>query len=197
MYRTVMTAMTAAVLANAAPAMAGNSLISAGDRREVAKSPLAVTPVNEWNRLEERRGRRSETWTLDGEALNDVTFYGGILPGKPLFGEVDKRNRPLPRLSATMLMTDIPTLFENSYRIAIETSLMTIDNVEPVTFAGRKGVRFTYNFVKQGEDLHRQGEARAAMINGALYMITYEAPALHYFDKSLAAFRQLADSAAF
>jgi hypothetical protein len=191
----VMAALTTLVLS--IPAIAGNSLISPGERKKVAKSDLSITPTIEWNRLDERPGRRAESWTLDGEALNDVTFYGGIEPGKPLFAEVDKRNQPLPRVSATMLITDIPVLFESSYRIALGTSLMTIDSVEPMVFAGHKGVRFTYGFVRQGEDVQRRGEARAAMIKGALYMITYEAPTLHYFDKSLGAFRQLADSARF
>jgi len=194
------TALALAVLISAGvsvPAIAGNSLISPGERKKVAKSDLSITPTSEWNRLDERPGRRAESWTLDGDALNDVTFYGGIKPDKTLFDEVDKRNQPLPRLSATMLITDIPQLFESSYRIAFGTSLMTIDSVEPAMFAGHKGVKFTYSFVRQGEDVHRRGEARAAMVKGSLYMITYEAPTLHYFDKSVAAFRQLADSAAF
>lgn len=189
--------MIGAVLLSAAPAMAGNRLIAAGQKTVVAKSTLAITPSSEWNKLGARPGRNAETWTLDGDALNDVTFYGGIANGKTLFAEVDKRNKPLPRVSATMLITDIPVLFETSYRIALDTPLISIDSVEPSVFAGAKGVRFTYSFTKQGEDVHRRGEARGAMIKGALYMITYEAPALHYFDKSIAAYRQLADSAAF
>lgn len=187
----------AVVLAAAIPAMAGNKLISPGARTVVAKSVLAVTPTREWNKLGARPGRSAETWTIDGDTLNDVTFYGGIADNKTLFAEVDKRNKPLPRVSSTMLITDIPVLFENSYRIALDTPLMSIDSIEPVIFAGAKGVRFTYSFTRQNEEVHRRGEARAAMIKGALYMITYEAPALHYFDNSLAAFRQLADSAAF
>jgi hypothetical protein len=197
MHRIILGVAAIGMLAFSIPASGGNSLISPGERKKVAKSDLWITPAREWNKLDERPGRHAETWTLDGDALNDVTFYGGIEPGKSLFTEVDKRNRPLPRVSATMLVTDIPVLFESSYRIALGTSLMTIDSVEPADFAGRKGVRFTYSFVKQDEEVHRKGEAHAAMIKGALYMITYEAPTLHYFDKSLAAFRQLADSARF
>lgn len=180
-----------------APAWAGNSLIIPGKKSVVARSSLAVTPAAEWNKMGARPGRNSETWTLDGDGLNDVTFYGGVAEGKTLFKEVDKSNRPLPRVSSTMLVTDIPALFENSYRIALNTPLMTIDTVEPVTFAGERGVRFTYTFTQQNEEVRRRGEARAAMVKGKLYMITYEAPALHYFDRSLAAARQLADSAGF
>lgn len=178
------------------PLAAGNVLVVPGQKRLVAKSTLSITPASEWNRLGARPGRYAETWTLDGDLLNDVTFYGGIGADKTLFREVDKRNRPLPRVSATMLATDIPALLESSYRIALGTPLMTIDSVEPAPFAGRPGIRFTYSFTRQGDMVKRLGEGRGAMIGGQLYMITYEAPALYYFARSLAAFHQIADSAA-
>ena len=184
-------------LLTATPSTAGNKLMPSGVKVQVAKSALTVTPASEWNKLGARPGKNAETWTLDGDALNDVTFYGGIPDGKTLFAEVDKRNKPLPRVSATMLITDIPILLENSYRVALDTPLMQIDGMEPALFAGAKGVCFTYSFMRQNEEIRRRGEGRAAMIKGVLYMITYEAPALHYFQKSLPAFRQLADSAAF
>ena len=142
----------------------------------------------------QRLRRNLETWTQDGEALNDLTFYGGIEVGRPLFREVDKKNRPLPKVSATMLVTDIPVLLENSYRIALDTSSFGIDVIEPAQFAGSSGVRFTYHFSRQNETLQRRGEARGAVIGGKLYMITYEAPSLYYYDRSATAFRSVADS---
>lgn len=185
----------AALLLAAQPAIAGNSLVAPGARVLVAKSTLAVTPASEWNKLGARPGRNSESWTLDGDGLNEITFYGGIADGRTLFREVDKRNRPLPKVSSTMLITDIPALLESSYRIALDTPLMTITSVEPDIFAGAKGVRFNYSYTRPGDDIRRMGEARAAMIGGQLYMATYEAPALYYFDRDLAAFRQIAESA--
>lgn len=190
----IITKTLAIAVSAAAPVAAGNKLIPAGQRVAVAKSAMTVLPPDEWNKLGARPGRNSETWTLDGDELNDVTFYGGIPDGQPLFREVDKKNRPLPLVSATMLITDIPALLENSYRLALGTTDMAIEKVEPATFAGNKGVRFTYAFTRQNESLRRRGEARAAVVAGKLYMITYEAPALHYFDRSAAAFRTLADT---
>ncbi|HEX8484393.1 hypothetical protein [Sphingomonas sp.] len=179
----------------ASPAQAGNSLIAAGTRVAVAKSALTVAPPSEWNKLGARPGRNSETWTIDGDALNDLTFYGGIPAGKTLFREVDKKNRPLPRVSATMLITDVPVLVENSYRIALNTPLFTLDAMEPALFAGRAGLRFTYSYTRPGEDLPRKGEGRTAIIDGKLYMMTFEAPRLHYFDRSVDQFRKVADTA--
>ena len=179
----------------AAPVAAGNRLIAAGQPVAVARSALTVTPSVEWNRLGARPGRSSESWTFDGDALNDLTFYGGIEPEQTLFREVSKRIRPLPRVKATMLVTDIPALVENSYRIALDTPLFAVEGMEPMAFAGRPGIRFTYSFTRPNEDLPRKGEGRAAMIDGKLYLITFEAPRLHYFDSGVAAFRQVADSA--
>jgi hypothetical protein len=188
-------ALLAAAFLIAGPVQAGNSLIPVGKPVAVAKSQLTVTPPTEWNKLGARPGRNSETWTLDGDELNDLTFYGGTEDGRTLFREVDKRNRPLPRMSSTMLITDVPTLLENSYRIALNTPLFNIEMMEPVTFLGRQGLKFTYSFTRQGEDLPRKGEARAVIVDGKLYMITFEAPRLHYFDASIEKFREVADSA--
>ena len=183
-----------ATLACAAPVAAGNTLIPAGQRIAVAKSAMTVQPGTEWNKLSERPGRNAETWTQDGDELNDLSFYGGIESGRPLFREVDKKNRPLPKVSATMLITDIPVLLENSYRVALGAASFKVELVEPLAFAGNKGVRFTYSFSKQNETLQRRGEARGAVIAGKLYLITYEAPGLYYYDRSAAGFRAIAES---
>ena len=180
----------------ATPALAGNKLIPAGTRVAVAKSTLTVAPPSEWNKLGARPGRNSETWTIDGDALNDLTFYGGIPTDKTLFREVDRKHRPLPRVAATMLVTDVPQLLENSYRIALNTPLFSVDSLEPALFAGRQGVRFTYSFTRPNEDLPRKGEGRAALVGGKLYMITFEAPRLHFFDLGIDAARKVADTAA-
>jgi hypothetical protein len=179
----------------AAPALAGYKLMPAGAPATVAKSGLQVTPSQPWNRLGGRIGRNAESWTLDGLSLNDMTFYGGIADNTTLFREVNKKDAPLPRFSATMLIPDVVQLFEGSYRVANGTSLMTIDTVEPAKFAGNPGFRFTYNFTVQNEEVKRNGEARGAIVGGKLYMITFEAPVIHYYAHDIEAFRKVADGA--
>lgn len=181
-------------LLGAVPAFAGNVLIAASKSVTVAKSALSVTPASEWNKLGARPGRNSESWTLDGDGLNDLTFYGGINTNTTLFREVSKKTKPLPRFSSTMLLTDVPALLENSYRIALDTPLMTIDSIEPITFAGSKGVRFTYSFTQQ-DNVKRKGEATAAIVNGRLFMISFEAPTILYFDRDISRYRALVATA--
>lgn len=176
-------------------AQAGYKLVPTGKPAAVAKSGLTVTTDRDWNRLGSRIGRNAESWTLDGLQLNDLTFYGGIENDKTLFREVDKMNRPLPRFSSSMLLPDIAQLFEGSYRVAVGTSLISIDSIEPAIFGGSQGFRFTYSFTVQGEEVRRLGEARGAIVGGKLYMMTFEAPVIHYFDRDVTAFRAIADSA--
>jgi len=182
-------------LAVTAPASAGYRLMAAGQMASVGSRGLSVTPPDAWNRLGQRIGRNAESWTLDGLSLNDLTFYAGIDDGRTLFREVDKRERPLPHFSSTMLPTDIPQLFETSYRIAASTALFEIGRVEPASFAGRPGVRFAYSFVQQGEEVRRTGEATGAIIDGRLYLIAFEAPAVHFFARDADKYRAMVATA--
>jgi hypothetical protein len=169
--------------------------MSPGTRVAVAKSVMTVIPDREWNRLSARPGRNSETWTIDGDDLNGLNFYGGVESGRTLFREVSKKNKPLPHFSTTMLLPDVADLLENSYRIALGTSLFNMTGAEPVEFLGAKGMRFTYSFRKAMEDVSRHGEATAAIIGGKLYMITFEGPTIFYFQRDVDAYRRLVSTA--
>lgn len=171
-----------------------NSLVSPGPQANIAKSSLSVTPAGEWNKLSFRGGKNVEVWTIDGDALNKVTFYGGIEVGKPLFKETDKKNKPLPQVTPNMLITDIPAILESSYRSQFSVNKMSIDSQEPATIGGHKGIRFTYTFVKNEEDVERKGEGVGAFVDNRLYLVCYEAPAIYFFDKDVEKFRQLAST---
>lgn len=181
------------VLAGATTAVSANSLVAPGPRAGIAKSRLSAAPVGEWNRLSLNAGKNTEIWTLDGDALNKVTFFGGIAAGAPLVREVNKKSKPLPKVAANMLLTDIPTLLESTYRSQGSVVQMTVVNQEPSQLGKHKAIRFTYNFTRRDE-VDRKGEATGALVGGKLYLITYEAPALYFFDKDLEKYRLLAST---
>lgn len=160
----------------------------------VADSQLTITPGRDWNQLGKKVGKKTETWTLDGELLNDVTFYGGIEPGKPLVKERNKKSEPLPKFTKTTLLAEIPELLERTSRAYRGSGSFQVDNAEPIQFLGAEGVQFTYQFTDE-DQLTRKGEARAAIVKGKLYMVTFEAPRLSYFGRVIGDFRHLADSA--
>lgn len=165
-----------------------------GEETAVAESTLTVRPSRDWNQLGTRIGKNTETWTLDGPQLNDVTFFGGIAPGKPLVKEKDKKREPLPKFTKNTLLAEIPELLERTTRAYKGSGSFQIATIEPIRFLGNEGVSFTYQFTDE-DQLTRQGEARAAIIGGKLYMITFEAPRLNYFGRYIIDFRALADSA--
>jgi len=188
MNKTAVTLSLAVLLATNASA---NSLISPGPQSKIARSSLSANPSTEWNRLSERGGKNVEIWTIDGDELNKVTFFGGVPVGEPLLKEADKKHAPLPRVTANMLITDIPAILESSYRIQLHTMRMSIDNQEPTTVGGHKGIKFTYSFVREDDEVERKGEAVGAFVGDRLYLVTYEAPAINFFDKDVDKFRQL------
>ncbi|WP_017670074.1 hypothetical protein [Blastomonas sp. AAP53] len=88
----------------------------------------------------------------------------------------------------------MPELLEATYRSYKQIGTFRMLDVAPGQFLGRDGVAFSYEFVDQDE-LTRRGEAQAAIIGGKLYMITFDAPRLHYFARGVDDFRALATSA--
>jgi hypothetical protein len=167
-----------------------NAYREKGKAAEVAGSGLTVTPPRDWNRLDAKPGKFAEVWTLDGEQLNDVTFYGGVEPGKPLINEQDKKRAPLPKFTAKTLLIEGPELLEGTYRAYKQIGSFAVTGSKPDSFAGHQGVHFSYEFT-DADNLPRKGEARAALVAGKLYMATFDAPRLHYFEKAQSDFQAL------
>jgi hypothetical protein len=165
-----------------------------GEAVTVAASSLTITPARDWNSLSRKIGKNTESWTLDGDQLNDVTFFGGIAAGSPLVKELSKKRAPLPKFTRTTLLVEVPELLEGTYRSYKESGSFQLLSTEPGPFLGRDGVSFTYEYTDKDE-LVRKGEARATIIDGHLYMMTFDAPRLNYFDKLAGDFRALAGSA--
>ena len=187
------TALVAAGLI-ATPALAGWKLVPAGQPIAVAKSSMTVTPGEEWNRWTARPIKTSEVWTLDGTSLNELYFVSGLPEGKTLFRDVAKKDSPLPKFSKTMLLPDVVEFFESSTRTALHTSLFEVDKVEPDKLGGHEAVRFTFTYAVEGDQLPRKGMAKASVVNGQLYLVSFVAPSIHYFERDAAKVRALMDT---
>lgn len=171
-------------------------LIEASEPVSVARSDLTIVPSIEWNRISQRPGRNAERWTLDGELLNDVLFFAEIEASDTLLREVNRRETPLPQFSSEMLLIDLPDLVDGTLRIAKGASSFEVGAVEPVEFLGTSGIRFEFQTLGS-DDLRRSGVAVAAIIEGELFMMLYEAPTIFYFERNLADFEQLVQSSYF
>lgn len=161
---------------------------------KVGSAGISVKPPRDWNRLDIKPGKFAETWTLDGEQLNEVTFYTGVESGQPIVRERNKKREPLPKFTSNTLLVEVPELLEGTYRSYRKIAAFTLTNSAPGQFLGREGVHFSYDYTDQ-DDLPRKGNARAVIIGKKLYMITFDAPRIYYFDRVLEDYRLLAESA--
>ncbi|MFD1033702.1 hypothetical protein ACFQ15_03460 [Sphingomonas hankookensis] len=187
-------ALSLAAAALLAVPVAANGYREKGKVVTIAGSTLSVAPPRDWNLLSIRPGKKAETWTLDGERLNEITWYAGIAPDEPLIRETSRKHKPLPRLKQSTLIAEIPELLEATYRTERSVADFELTSAKPDPFLGQPGIRFTYAYV-DNDHLPRRGEARAALIGGRLYLATFDAPRQYFFDRSLADFRALTDAA--
>ena len=54
--------------------------------------------------------------------------------------------------------------------------MFDIGAVRPATLAGARGIEMDYAYATEGDNLERLGTARAAVIGGKLYVVSFDAP---------------------
>jgi hypothetical protein len=177
----------------AAPAVADWAVMESDAAVKVAKGTMTVTPSAEWNRSSLRPSRRSEAWTRDGVNLNELTFYGAIGDGESILRQGWTTNEKLPKFKSDMLLTDIAEMFEATNRMVLQSPVFKMGKVEPAKLGTHDGVRFSYSYSAQAEDIDRRGEAVAAIVEGKLYIVNFVAPSLHYFDASIGEVRKMVE----
>jgi len=179
-------AAVALVAVPVAPAVAGWKLIEAQAPVTVGKSTMKVTPGQNWNRWSARPVKQSEVWTRDGVNLNELYFVTGLPAGMTLYKNTQKKERPLPVLSKTLDLTEIPEFFESSTRLTLGTSVFEMTSVEPAKMGVHDAVKFEFSYAVEGSPLKRKGLAVGTMVKGQLYLISFVAPETHFFDRDRA-----------
>ncbi|RDV06716.1 hypothetical protein DXH95_04730 [Sphingorhabdus pulchriflava] len=165
--------------------------VAANQDVRVAGKLMLATPGEGWNTSTARPSDRSERWTRDGLALNELTFFAGVADGEALYFVPAGISKDLPTFRSGMLPTDVVELFEASNRIVLGSSVFAVDNMEPAKLGDHDAVRFSYRYAAQDEGLTRKGEGVAAIVGGQLYLVNFIAPAVHYFERDIAEVRQL------
>ncbi len=177
----------------AGPAFASWAVMKSDTAVKVAKGTMTVKPTAEWNRSSLRPSRRSEAWTRDGINLNELTFFGAIADGESILRQGYTTTEKLPRFKSDMLPTDITEMFEATNRMVLQSPVFKMGKVEPAKLGTHDGVRFSYSYSAQAEDIERRGEAVAAIVEGKLYIVNFVAPSLHYFDAGIGEVRTMID----
>lgn len=181
----------------AAPVLAGWKLVEEDKPVTIGKSTMKVTPSENWNRWSVRPVKEGEIWTRDGTNLNELYFVTGLPAGMTLYKDTQKKERPLPKLPAKLDLSEIPEFYESSTRLVLGTSVFQMTSVEPAKMGGQDAVKFAFEYSVEGSPLKRRGMGLGTMVKGQLYLITYLAPATHFFERDRAEVEAIMASATF
>lgn len=162
----------------------------------VAQGSMKVKPARAWNKAPKGAYDvpRQETWTQNGPLLDGVTFIGALESGQAMAKQKPKDDRKVPVFRADMNPQDLTSMIESYYRIKAGATIFDATGVKPITFLGKPGIQFDYNYVG-ADEVKRRGRAVLAVVDGKLYLMALEGAALHYFDAALPDFEALAASA--
>lgn len=143
----------------------------------------SVTLERAWTQMPERFGGTSASFlTYDGPQLNQVHLMT-IAAGEGILKEPRTEDQTIPTFRAGMTSLELVELVTQSVT-SFGLQNVTAANVRPATLASSEGVGFDFTAVT-GSGLRMKGSAIAAEANGALDLMLYLAPEMHYYDAYL------------
>jgi len=156
---------------------------------QVVADRLVVDLDGPWNRF--TRGVDVPTWTVEGFTVDRLQFFVGIKDGQPIAERPKgaKEQRPLT-FHASMKAHEIVALFEGLY--TQDGSTFTLDRIEPITFIGESGFKYSYTLIRRSDDVRLSGVGYGAVAGGELTVINYSAPRLGFFPRYQARIEKMA-----
>lgn len=184
-----------ALAAGAALLAAGCAQVSHVASGDVTlKDRLVVTVDKPWNQFEGGLNDGVPTWTQDGFTVDALRFYVGLKDGALLAPTPSepKGSKPLA-FKAGMQPTEVVALFESLY--SRDGSSFTLDRLTPQPFAGQPGFRFEFSSVRKTDEVPLKGIGWGSVRGGELFVVTYTAPRLSFFDRHVASAEAIVKSA--
>lgn len=168
------------------------SQVASGD--VTLRERLVVTVDKPWNQFERGMGDNTPTWTQDGITVDALRFYVGLKDGELLAPTPSepKGSKPLA-FRAKMQPGDVVTLLEGL--MTRDGSTFQVDRLGPTPFLGTNGFKLEFSGVRKSDEVRLRGAAWGAVRNGELFMITYTAPRLSFFERNLPSVEAIAKSA--
>jgi hypothetical protein len=174
----------------------GYSLVRVKEVR-VGDNSLAVTPPREWNRISAHVFtdiRDVEDWTQNGPYLDGISFVTGLKDGKALVYQRSRDDRQVPKFRANMTPPEIAAIIESLFRVRGGAVEFTTTALAPRPFLGTNGFQYDYEHL-DSDEVRRKGRAVAAVIDGKLYLILFDAARSHYYNALLPDFEAIVNSA--
>lgn len=169
------------------------AMAKVGPGEVTIRESMTVRLDSAWNRLAQGAPAKGEVWTTDGLTLDRLVFYVGIADGEAL-GELQQRkDRQIPKFRATMQPHEIAEMYE--VFVTYDGSTYRRDKLAPAQFAGSEGFRFEFSRLRKGDEVEMRGLGYGTVHGGKLYLMVFEAPRIHYFNKHLGRAEAVAKSA--
>jgi len=145
---------------------------------------IMLTPTDGWNSVTKGISPKGiKMWTADGMMLNSIMFFSEIADGKPLVKADTEEQYPV--YAANMLPNEVMELVESTVAKLYNGTISGTGKLKPIKIGTDPGFQFTIDFI--GEDnVPRRLFAAGTTKNEMLYLVTYQATQLYYYDKHLA-----------
>jgi hypothetical protein len=174
----------------------GYSLVRVKEVR-VGNDSMAVTPPREWNKIAGSLFvdiHAVEDWTQNGPYLDGISFVTGLKDGKALVYQRRRDDRQVPKFRSNMTPPEIAAMIESLFRVRGGAVDFKTLSMTPRPFLGTNGFQFDYEHL-DSDEVRRKGRAVAAVINGRLYMILFDAARSHYYNALLPDYEAIVHSA--
>ncbi|MEY2618211.1 MAG: hypothetical protein RL522_1213 [Pseudomonadota bacterium] len=187
-----------AVLVAGIAVLAGCSTVVKIEGEQTLRGRLTVQVGQAWNRLAATGLEQPyEVWTQEGLSLDHLRLWPGIQSGESLMAVAPSANSAktprVPVFRAGMAPDQLAHLFELLY--SADGSAVRITRIEPVVFAGERGLRLELLVVRPHDEVHLSVAGWVAERRGELYALTYAAPRLGFFRRGLPGVEALVASA--
>jgi len=150
------------------------SLVESGKPADVGNG-VTVMPQRQWNQIKTDH----ILWTVDGPGVNQVNFYTGIKPGKPLLEIAGLKEKELGAFDAKMLPNDIQDLVVATIGKQGYQNVRS-GNLTPCPFGGVTGFCFDLNFATS-DGLEMKGMTMARKQADTLDVFVFQAPGEYYY----------------
>ena len=164
--------------------LAGCASVVKVEGEQTVNQRMKVQLTDAWNKLP-TQAQPYELWTQEGVMLDQLRLWAGVKPGQSLLAmpssSSSQKAPRVPTYTAGMTPDQLVTLFEIMY--SVDGSLVTMEKVEPVMFAGEKGVQFEFAVTRKGDDVQLRGVGWVAVRNNELFAASFVAPRLAFFPR--------------
>lgn len=156
---------------------------------------LAVTLDSAWNHIRAPGIGPAEIWTMEGLPVDQLLIYSGIRDGQAIHVERAAGSGSQKSFSfrSGMQPDEIAAMFEGM--LTRDGSRFKLEKLEPVTFAGSKGLRFEYSLTRKIDNVQLSGIGYGRVSKGELFAIVYMAPRLTFFSRHAPSAEQISRSA--